>query len=271
MTFEELIAIVERDDVIELNQALNVGADVNMMGARNWSLLMEAASMGSTNCTNLLIQRGANVNHQSDYGYTPLLQAAHGAKLACINLLLAAGANPELSDQNGHNALMHAYEGGVFDDGETRPCMELLLNDPNTNINAQDGAGVTLLLKAVSEGNIEAVEFLLEHHANFTISDQMGVNPLMSACEIGNFECIRALVSAGAVPDNTTGRFIRGFNGEDVVYELTANQILSLTCQELGMSVEEFFATQGMGYRTEANSSSDEEMSISGDMSDGEF
>ncbi|CAK4404393.1 unnamed protein product, partial [Aphanomyces euteiches] len=65
-------------------------------------------------------------------------------------------------------------------------------------IDAKDDAGTTPLMIAVSLGNIELVELLLNAHANIDATDNDGSTPIQIAAYHGQIAIVEKLLSSGA-------------------------------------------------------------------------
>lgn len=80
-------------------EALREGCDVNAVGRCGWTPLHEAASVGNTELTLLLLNAGADPNLQDAFQKcTPLHLAAENGKLTVVKLLVKNGAKLNLRD-----------------------------------------------------------------------------------------------------------------------------------------------------------------------------
>lgn len=69
---DELIDAIWREKIRDVEALLKSGADVNAVGSKGWTPLMQAAEMENLSIARLLLDRGADVNHSGYRGYTPL-------------------------------------------------------------------------------------------------------------------------------------------------------------------------------------------------------
>jgi ankyrin repeat protein len=76
-----------------------------------------------------------------------------------------------------------------------------LLDNVSANIDALDDRGYAALHLAVWQGNLAAVETLLEYGADVEATTRTKKRPLYLAVEAGNTEIVAALLVHGAVPD----------------------------------------------------------------------
>lgn len=85
---------------------------------------------------------------------------------------------------------------------ELQNTINTLIKLGGANINTRDfRGGWTPLHYAVSLGNLELVEFLVEHGANINAKDINGVTPLHIAAKNGHFSIVKFLVKHGALID----------------------------------------------------------------------
>lgn len=84
--------------------------------------------------------------------------------------------------------------------------------DAGTEINAQDGDGVTALNWATLEGQIDAVRHLIEKGAQVSTPSRDGSTPLHSACFLGRSAIAEVLLAHGADPE---ARNLRGEKAAD--------------------------------------------------------
>lgn len=69
------------------------------------------------------------------------------------------------------------------------------------NVNQQDRRGNSPLMIAVTSNFAEGVEVLTRYRANPNLANSSGETPLIRAVQLRNFEIARALLAAGADPD----------------------------------------------------------------------
>jgi len=102
--------------------------------------------------------------------------AADGSYAGIVKALLKNRANPNLADEKGQTALMFAWkypwmyakEAPVF----------ALLRDNGANLDATDGDGNSILMRAASSGDERLVETLLASGADVSIRDRYGKTAL---------------------------------------------------------------------------------------------
>ena len=89
-------------------QLVKRGADVNKTG---WAPLHYAASAGNVPIIALLIENSAYIDAESPNGTTPLMMAAMYGTPEAVKLLLLEGADPTLKNVQGLTALKFAERG----------------------------------------------------------------------------------------------------------------------------------------------------------------
>jgi ankyrin repeat protein len=113
-------------EVVEL--LIDHGANINATNAKGESALSIAVGSKNGSVIDILLKNNAEVNVVSDDGQTPLFRAAYKEQVTYAREILRRGANPNLNPSN-----------------------------------PEDG---TVLLWAVSTGDLELVRMLLSHEAN---------------------------------------------------------------------------------------------------------
>jgi ankyrin repeat protein len=92
---------------------ISSGINVNIIYKKfgSFTPLIFAASDGSTEYCDLLIEGGAQINGRDQYGATPLHRAALNGKLEVVKLLLKRGADKSLKTFDGDSTLNWAIDG----------------------------------------------------------------------------------------------------------------------------------------------------------------
>jgi ankyrin repeat protein len=173
-----------------------------------------------------ILADGYDVNFQNECGETLLMRASSNGNLDAIALLLENGANINLIDMEGDSALMYAASTeqwevfrylSLFTDKKIREfcligaaiegniqAIEILLDtDIDVDTCRQSGVwcenGMTALMLAVREGQFLAAKKLLESGANPNLCDEdTQKTALMFAIENQSLDLVRLLVNAGA-------------------------------------------------------------------------
>src|SRR5258706_15161633 len=128
-------------------------------------------------------------------GGTALIWAAAHDEADIVKVLLRGGANVNAKDMGGYTALLRALEK------KNDAVAELLLTQPNLEVNAQGFSGMTALTWYVWSGIERNVKSLLERGANPNLSDADGDTPLHGAAQRGNVKLLQMLFAAGADPN----------------------------------------------------------------------
>ena len=76
-----------------------------------------------------------------------------------------------------------------------------MLLDAGADPNADDGAGIAVLVWAVAQGDAEMPRMLLDAGADPNTLAAEGVSVLAKAVELGDIEVVRLLLAAGADPN----------------------------------------------------------------------
>ena len=162
-----------------------------------WSELMLAIYKGQADTYNVLINQGVNLNYKtSDYKLSALsvaiykeddkavkalvqtkkiknlssylMTAAQCSNASTINILMEFGADPNMKNENGHTALMSAVSVGSYN---VLVC--LLKHGAKVNQNRKVD-GMTPLMFAAFNGDLQKTKLLLEYHADKGLRDHDG-------------------------------------------------------------------------------------------------
>lgn len=159
----------------------------------------------------LLIRLGANVSGRDHLGRTPLYLAMHAADpFEVVGLLLDAGAKSELSDRIGIAPLHLAARRG-------RDELVRELVRYGAPVDAVTlGEGLTPLMLAVLDLDLEVAEVLLVHGADANLPSKQGATALDLAVQRRGSKIIERLRREGAV--RGTGLF-SGAEFEDIRFQ----------------------------------------------------
>lgn len=183
-------------NILEMQNYLAKGADVNAKNSDGATVLLIAAAEGHTELVKLLIDKGADVNTHDKYGQTPLLVAAPIGNIEIVKLLVNKGADINAKGKDGWTPLMAAVTtGGLFE-------MAKYFVDRGADVNAKNKDGLTALMEAAISGNIEIVKLLVDKGADVNAKNKDGRTALMTASmatyQGGRVEIVKLLIDKGA-------------------------------------------------------------------------
>lgn len=136
-----------------------------------------------------------------------LLLAAAQGDLQTIRACLDAGIDPNSIHRAGGNSALH---NATYSD--RAPAVKLLLDrgaDPNLRLNYRslvddhEERGVVALMYALS---VDAAKSLIDAGADVNLQDEAGITPLMRAAHRGKAEIVQLLLDAGADASQQTKR-----------------------------------------------------------------
>jgi len=82
--------------------------------AGNWDdILLEAAENGDLIEVQTALENGANPNAKDNDGWTPLHWAAQDGHVEIVKILLERGADPRIADNRGHIPLDYAKDSAI--------------------------------------------------------------------------------------------------------------------------------------------------------------
>lgn len=217
-----------RADDIDLSQLLiRSGAKVNAVTRYGVTPLYLACLNGDAAMIDLIVRAGADANSENPGGETALMTAARTGKVDAVKLLLDRGANVNARESvRGQTALMWAVL-------ENHPEVVKVLLTRGADINAQtnvvipDGTtgtpqaasgdigahgpgmyrsravpspsgGMTALLFAARDGNLDMARTLLEAKAEIDKPSANGTHPLVVAITNNHIELAMFLLDKGA-------------------------------------------------------------------------
>ena len=225
-----LMITCRKGNMDAINALLKAGADPSIIDANGASCLHHASDGDCRKeVLQTLIDCGVDVNIKSKKNETVLMIACQKGNTDAIDALLNAGADPKSIDANGASCLHYAS------DGDCRKEVLQKLIDCGADVNIKSKENRTALMIACLNGNIDAINVLLNAKADTNIFDSNGNtwlhwaifgdcskevlqaiinrganvnatgkdNPtaLMGACQRGNIDAIDILLHAGADPN----------------------------------------------------------------------
>jgi ankyrin repeat protein len=207
---------VQHDDTRLVRALLAASAQVRASNRYGVTPLALAAVNGSAPMIDLLLKAGADPNAASGEGETVLMAAARSGRPEAIQLLLKAGANPNATErQFGETALMWAAgrDNGdavraLIAGGAKPDTVSNVINLPNAKVDfsfavatALPRGGMTALMYAAREGQLNGVTSLAESGANLNVVDPEGSTAIVIAIINGHYEVAARLAEKGANPN----------------------------------------------------------------------
>ncbi len=139
--------------------------DYSSLTAKKWPLLVEALDGGNTAAVKKLIEEGINVNVVRN-GVTPLMLAASKGSVEIAEAILQAGVNVNEGTDEGWTALHKA----ASDQAETG-IIDLLLQS-GINVNAKNKQGKTALDLAEEQGHRDIARVIKRHVQQLRVDGQ---------------------------------------------------------------------------------------------------
>lgn len=167
---------------------MEAGASPDVRDTRNRTPLSEALSHNHPEAAKELIHRGADPSVcTSEREQTVLMLAAAGGFSDIVGILLERGADPEKRDSDGRTALMYAATSGNH--GVVK-----MLVDAGADVRAADRQGLDAF-HWTSPLSPETASFLLERSS---LSPGKASRALLKAASDGHVEAMRALLAGKA-------------------------------------------------------------------------
>lgn len=181
------------DDIKELSELLDAGADVNAVDSIfQMTALGVAAGHGNLEMVELLLWYGADANAKCNSGRTALMHLSMRSTPEVVHALITAGAKIDLQEAFGETALIN-----IASDDNTEVLQALL--DANAAVETKDKMGRTALMVAAEHGIVGNVEALIAAGANVHTRDDDGATALSYARFKGRHDVEKLLRAHGAV------------------------------------------------------------------------
>ena len=207
---------VQQDDVAMVRALLNAKANVRAANRYGVTPLALAAINGSASMVDLLLKVGADPNAASGEGETVLMAGARTGQPETLKLLLKAGADPNAAERKfGETALMwaaghnHGEAIRVLVAGGAKPdATSAVINLPPAKVDfsfavatALPRGGMTALMYAARQGQLNAVTALADAGANLNVVDPEGSTAIVIAIINAHYEVAARLAEKGADPN----------------------------------------------------------------------
>ena len=99
---EELIHYSKKGNEEKIREELDLGTNVNLRDAKNYSAIMYACNNKHTSSIEILLDSGADPDSANSEGVTLLMSAAHKGFVDLVKLLLRRGANVNCKTKTQH-------------------------------------------------------------------------------------------------------------------------------------------------------------------------
>jgi ankyrin repeat protein len=207
---EKFIEMATVGNLDEVNRAIEVGIEIDELGAKGHTALMAAAYHGHRSIVNTLLSAGADPNLLCDddglgtAGMTALMLAA-GSFFASnrqqiLQLLIAGGADVNQRGAGGKTAIFYAALAGS---GYT-DCVEVAIA-AGADLNLQDDRGHSVLSAVAAAENYGMFNLLMQAGASTAGLESI---QLIQAAGAGNVERVKSLLATNVNLDLDRGAAI---------------------------------------------------------------
>jgi ankyrin repeat protein len=199
---------------------LRAGADPNERGPNGETALMMASRTGAVDAMSVLLKAGADVNATETLrGTTALMWAAAQSHSSAVKLLLDHGANVALRSKPaalGRTAYLaptarQRASQLVNEDGGANPTRSRVVRErPTQDLDDREffvrrqnaeGGGLTALVFAARDGDLESARILVTGGADVNQATQYGWTPLLTATQNRHYALATFLLERGADPN----------------------------------------------------------------------
>jgi serine/threonine-protein phosphatase 6 regulatory ankyrin repeat subunit B len=190
----KLLTAAEKGQVSVALEAITEGANINDKDEAGETALMKAAAHGHAGLVGELLARGAEANEKDRKGQTALMRAAESGNVSILKLLMAGALVAKTADK--------AVEAGkdlLKGAGVNLPNVKIpSLGDAAlgaTELDLQDSAGQTALMKAAAAGQVQTLQLLIQANRQSShLKDTKGQTALTHAILRGSPDCVAALL-----------------------------------------------------------------------------
>lgn len=172
------------EKILKSNPSLGQGKDQN-----GCPLILLVTKNNSLNYLKALIMSGAPTETKDDEGKTALMYASRNGNLEMVKYLLTANAMIEQCDTAGNTVVYYCLDEPVVLD---------FLIISGANINHQNHEGVSILMIAAENSNLQLSNYLINSGADLNLKNIHSESALFYSAST---EVAKLLISKGAVPD----------------------------------------------------------------------
>ncbi|NWI09497.1 RN5A ribonuclease, partial [Crypturellus soui] len=180
----KLHAAVKNNEMENVKELLEKGADVNSRAEGGWTPL-QSAVLVDEDMALFLLEKGADLRARKQNGGTAFIEAGIAGSVRLLELFLAHGSDVNEHDDNGFSAFMEAAWYGKED-------ALRFLHSKGVDVNMRrivceekrklNKGGATALMDACKEGHMSVVKVLVEDmNADLNICDNQDRNALIHA------------------------------------------------------------------------------------------
>jgi ankyrin repeat protein len=193
---EKFIGMAMEGNNAEVARAIEIGIEIDELGAGGHTALMAAAYYGHKSVVKLLLEAGANPNLLSDddglgAGMTALMLTAGSFfannRQSIAKLLLANGADVNQQGLGGKTAIVYAALAGAG----YRECVETLIA-AGADLDLRDDRGHTVLTLVAAAENYQMLNLLIQAGASTAGLESI---QLIQSASNGNVDRVRSLLS----------------------------------------------------------------------------
>eukprot|EP00096_Caligus_rogercresseyi_P007639 TRINITY_DN2559_c0_g1_i1.p1 TRINITY_DN2559_c0_g1~~TRINITY_DN2559_c0_g1_i1.p1 ORF type:complete len:238 (-),score=34.40 TRINITY_DN2559_c0_g1_i1:36-749(-) len=199
LTIEKWIKCIQDGELLrlknEVGESLKEGKSP-IIDEAGRNILHWAASLGSYESVEWLLQNDLNVNAQDDSLWTPLIIASSAGHEKILRLLLSFGAEVNTVTDQGRTAFFYAVS-------RNRVSIVRLLIESKANVNLQDKFGASPLHRLAGVGHIEMMNLytdILSKEVKPDLRDKEGNTALHVAIDAGSLSLIEGLLKLGCDP-----------------------------------------------------------------------
>jgi ankyrin repeat protein len=193
----------ESGKVAIARRLLDAGADPNERLLNKETVLMMAARTGDIATMQLLLDRGADVNAKETLrGTTALMWAASQKHPAAVKLLVDRGADVSAVSDPAWQDRPVRYAKATDPRPSQGRNQDLVVSQVGPrSTRAREGGGLTALVFAVRENDLESARILLAAGADVNQVTRYGWSPLLVATQNRNYKLASFLLDHGANPN----------------------------------------------------------------------